>query len=96
MVNQSDIEDALLKRALGYDVTEVVEEYSQSEDDLKMTKRKVTSKNVPPDISAAKLLLEIYGRVDKDISALTDEELEAEKERLLKLLKESENDDSKK
>lgn len=50
-----------------------------------MTKRKVVSKNVPPDVSALKLLVELDG--DSDLSSLTDEELEKEKLRLLSELK---------
>ena len=53
-----------------------------------MTKRKVTTKNVPPDISAAKLLLELEEEGEKkyDLSFLSDEELRREKERLLSVL----------
>lgn len=83
------VKDALLKRAVGYEAQEVTEEYT---DDglggIKMVKRKVVSKNVPPDVSAVKLLVELSG--DKDIKELTDEELENEKIRLLKLLESSE------
>ena len=49
-----------------------------------MVKRKVVSKNVPPDVSAVKLLVELEG--ENDIKDLTDEELEKEKQRLIKLL----------
>ena len=49
-----------------------------------MIKRKVVSKNVPPDVSAVKLLVEIDG--ENTIKDLTDEELEKEKQRLIKLL----------
>ena len=54
-----------------------------------MIKRKVVSKNVPPDVSAAKLLYEIEGGAT-NLKDLTDEELEKEKQRLLEILK---NDD---
>ncbi len=50
-----------------------------------MVKRKVISKNVPPDVSAVKLLVELTG--EDDIKNLSDEELEREKTRLLVLLK---------
>ena len=72
---------ALVKRALGYDTEEVIEEYSQGQDGIVLTKKKVTKKNVPPDISALKALLELT--TPNDISSLTDEELEKEKQRLL-------------
>lgn len=84
-VTESDIKSALIKKALGYDATEVVEEYvSGEEGEIKLSKKKVTKKNVPPDLTALKLLM------DEDslpLSSMTDEELQKEKERLLKLLK---------
>ena len=77
------LKTALKKRALGYNSTEVTEEYVEDgEGGVKLVKRKVVKKNVPPDVSAAKLLIEIEG-VD-DITKLSDEELEEEKQRLLK------------
>jgi len=83
-----DLKDALLKKALGYDCTETVEEYTSSnEGEVKLSKKKVTTKNVPPDITAIKMLL---GEEFQKVETLTDEELEQEKERLLKLLKEAE------
>ena len=88
-VSQSDFKDALVKKALGYDCTEVVEEYvSGDEGEIRLTKKKVTKKNVPPDITAIKLLID---QTDQAIEELSDEQLEAEKQRLLKLLKEYEN-----
>lgn len=54
---------------------------------MKLVKRRETKKDVPPDLKAVKLLLE-----EKDYSALSDEELEAEKRRLLAQLKEEAND----
>lgn len=80
------IQDALLKKALGYNATEVVEEYVTGEEgEIKLTKKKVTKKNVPPDITAIKIL------IDKDEltpELMTDEQLEQEKIRLIKLLDE--------
>lgn len=49
-----------------------------------MVKKKVTKREIPPDIKAVKLILE--GGGDEELS---DEELEAEKEKLLKMLKEN-------
>lgn len=73
-----------MKKALGYDATEVVEEYVSSEEgEIKLTKKKVTKKNVPPDMAALKILLD---ENDKPISEMTDEQLKEEKARLLKLL----------
>jgi hypothetical protein len=43
-VTQVDFKDALIKKALGYDATEVVEEYvSGEEGEIKLTKKKERS-----------------------------------------------------
>ena len=78
------IGDALLKVALGYQVAEVTEEYAEVDGDLKLTKRKRTKKDVPPDLKAVQLLLAERGGAD--VSVMTDEELKKEKKRLLFLL----------
>lgn len=83
-----EIRKAMIKRAVGYDTEETVEEYSGSGDEVTMVRKKVTKKNVPPDISAAKLLLEESGG---DYSTMTDEQLAAEKQRLIELLKKGES-----
>ena len=76
--------EALMKVALGFQVAEVTEEYAEVDGALKLTKRKRTKKDVPPDLKAVQLLLaEQHGGVE----TLSDEELEKEKERLLALLK---------
>lgn len=49
--------------------------------ELTLVKKKVTKREVPPDIKAVKMLLEERGEA-------SDEELEAEKLRLLSLLDE--------
>ena len=79
------LNEAILKVALGYSVEEVTEEYGVENGELKLLKRRETKKDIPPDLKAMKLLLD-----DKDYSALSDEELEAEKQKLLKQLKEEE------
>ncbi len=80
------IRKAILKKATGYETSETVEEYQDTDDGLILTKKKVTKKHVPPDTQAVKMLLELDE--EKDIKSLTDEELEAEKLRLLNILKE--------
>ena len=80
---EKSVKEAVLKVALGYSLKEVTEEYGGEDGELKLVKRKETLKDVPPDLKAAKLLLE-----EDDYTAFTDEELEAEKKRLLKQLKE--------
>ena len=80
------IEKALLKRAIGYSSKEITKEYQINEGEEVLVRKKVAVKNVPPDISAAKILLEAFDRA-ADLNSMTDEELEAEKKRLMGLLK---------
>ncbi len=81
---KQDLKDALIKKALGYDVKEVIEEYSSDSDgEVKLSKKKVTTKNIPPDMTALKILLD---ENQKDTTQMTDEELYQEKIRLLCLL----------
>lgn len=76
---QEKINDALLKVALGGSIAEVTEEYAEVDGELKLTKRKKTKRDVPPDLKALQLLIVDSG---KDYAAMSDEELEAEKLRL--------------
>lgn len=78
---------ALVKKATGFETQETVEEFADLDGEMKLLKRKVTTKVVPPDVSAVKLLIEL-GEGERDISAMSDEELEAERERIINLLKE--------
>ncbi len=87
-VDKKDLQQALIKKALGYDATEVVEEYVGDGEEIKLSKKKVTTKNVPPDMSALKFLLD---ETQKEVSEMTDQELYDEKVRLLCLLKEIQN-----
>ncbi len=75
---------SLYKKALGYTATEKAVEYSPEGD---VTKRKVTSKHYPPDISALKTYLELSDDTAQ-FRKLSDEELQEEKMRLIKLLEE--------
>ena len=81
---ETKLEDALLKVALGFQVAEITEEFAEVDGELKLTKRKRIKKDVPPDLKAVQLLLgeNLGAAVDK----MTDEELEAEKQRLLAAL----------
>ena len=78
-MRREEVTEALRRRALGYEADEVVEEYGFTEGEAVLLKRKVTKKDVPPDIQAAKLLLE----AEEPLAALTDEQLEQEKARPL-------------
>ena len=84
--SENDLKSALYRKAVGYDSTETVDEYSASHDELDHVRRKVTIKNVPPDVSALKMLLDM--NETEDLSALSDEQLEKERKKLLKILKE--------
>ena len=92
--SENDLKSALYRKAVGYDSTETAEEYSESDGELVLVKRKVTIKNVPPDVSALKMLLDM--NETEDLSALSDEQLEKERKKLLKILKEKKKCSSKK
>ena len=87
---EEKIGEALLKVALGYQVAEVTEEYAEVDGKLKLTKRKKTKKDVPPDLKAVQLLLANEDGVG--FSDLSDEALESEKARLLALLQQEGED----
>ena len=90
------IENALLKKAIGYDCDEIIEEYViDDEGNAKLSKKKITKKHISPDIPAAKILLEQYANenLDSKFENMTDEQLKQENIKLLKLLKnKGEND----
>lgn len=85
------IKNALYKKAVGYDSTETVEEYADNDGELVLVKKKVTTKNVPPDISAIKIMLGLDDDVT-DLAFMSDEELERERKRLIKKIKEKTDD----
>ena len=81
---QTLLGDALLKKAIGYDTSEIIEEFSENDGQVVLVKKKVTKKSVPPDMTALKMLLE--GESRADVTTMTEEELKAERNRLLKEL----------
>ena len=88
-----NIKEALLKKAVGFESDEIVEEYTTDESgNAVLSKRKITKKVNPPDVNALKFLLEQNSLFDNEISKMTDEQLLAEKERLLQLLKQKEEE----
>lgn len=93
---ESDVVKALTKKALGYDTTEIIEEYSLDEDNNeKLVKKKITKKSVPPDITAVKVLIELQSLENScDLKDLTDTELDEKIEQILKQIKEQENDNN--
>lgn len=76
---------------------EITTEYIRDEDTGEMiqTKQKVCEKSIPPNTDIIKLIYQHLAEDKKDYDALSDEELEQEKLRLLKELKEKENDSGK-
>lgn len=85
-----EIIDAVRRKAIGYTAEERVEEQALKDGEMQTIKVKVTVKEVPPDISAVKCLMELGEQTS--VEDMTEEELEKEKMRLLKMLKESENE----
>lgn len=86
-IKNKKIKEALLNKALGYTTQEVTEEYGYTGEEFVLQKRKTSTKSYPPDLTALQMLLG-KEEVNNDLSNLTDEELEKEKERLLLILKE--------
>ena len=86
-MQEDKVRDAVLKVALGFRVEEVTEEYGMEDGEMRLMKRRETHKDIPPDLKAVRLLLE-----GTDYASFTDEQLEAEKEKLLRQLeREKEN-----
>ena len=86
--SQKKIKKALLDKALGYTTQEVIEEYGFSGEEFVLQKRKTSTKTYPPDLSALQMLLDETEEADNKYLNFSKEELEKEKIRLLKLLKE--------
>lgn len=80
------MEEVLLRKANGYSFEEKTEEFAVVDGEMTLVKRKVSTKYVQPDVGALKALAELTDDIG-DLSELTDEQLKAEKLRLLKLLK---------
>ena len=87
-MSDDGLKKALFKCAVGFDTSEVVEEYAVDEGELKLVKRKVTKRDVPPDIKAVKMLLD----GEADIAGMSDEELEERRKKLIEMLKEDKNE----
>ncbi|HIQ65657.1 MAG TPA: hypothetical protein IAB25_01185 [Candidatus Coproplasma stercoravium] len=87
-MSDEGLKKALIKCAVGFDTSEVVEEYAVDGDGLKLVKRKVTKRDVPPDIKAVKMLLD----GEADAREMSDEELEERRKKLIEMLKEETGD----
>lgn len=84
---EEEIKCALKKCAVGFGTSEVVEEFSVEDGELRLVKKKVTRRDIPPDIKAVKMLMDESG-----LDGLSDGELEEEKQKLLEILKEGKFD----
>lgn len=87
MEKRESVKEALTKCAVGLSASEVIEEFTVEDGELKLVKKKVTKREIPPDIKAVKMLLDSEG-----VGGATDEELAAERENLIKMLKEGDCD----
>ena len=86
--SQKKIKQALLDKALGYTTQEIIEEYGISGEEFVLQKRKTSTKTYPPDLSALQMLLGENQVDGSKYTTFSKEELEQEKTRLIKLLKE--------
>lgn len=85
---------------IGSETTETICEYvlDNETNEMKLVKKKVNEKTLPPNVDLIKIIFQqIRDEQNKelDYDKLTDEELEKERVRLLKELKEMENDSGK-
>ncbi len=87
MEKRESVKEALTKCAVGLSASETIEEFAVEDGELKLVKKKVTRREIPPDIKAVKMLLD-----SEACGGATDEELAAERENLIKMLKEGDCD----
>lgn len=85
---------------LGSATTETTCEYvlDSETNEMKLVKKKVNEKSLPPNIDLIKMIFQQIKEDDEkkyDYDKMTDEQLEQEKQRLLKELKEMKNDSRK-
>ena len=92
MDEEEKLKRALYKKAMGYGVSEETVEYvTNDKGEEVVSKRKVSKKYIPPDASALRLLIEhFYSNTYRDIESMSDEELEKERDEIIKMLKEEE------
>lgn len=87
--DEEKVAKQLLKKAMGYSVDEVVMEYVNDDDNnMKLVKKKVTKKHIPPDMSAVKTIIEKYFEGDDNLIKYSDEELNLMRKQILKEIKE--------
>ena len=84
---------ALKQTIAGLTLTETTTEYTLDEETgkLKIVKQKIQEKMLPPNVDLMKMLYQQIVEPKNNFEELSDEELEKEKQRLLKELKEGAN-----
>ena len=86
------LNEAIYKKAVGYETDEIVEEYVYDESgDLKLNKKKVTKKYISPDLQSVKMLLDKLKDRENRYKDYSDEELLKEKQKLLEKLSQLKN-----
>lgn len=85
-LSQKELDNALYKKAVGYQTDEIVEEYVYDESgDFKLNKKKITKKFVSPDLQCAKMLLDkLKDNSKPKLREVSDEELLLEKQKVIK------------
>jgi len=88
---KKDLRQALVKKAVGYVAEESVDELiaDPNTQEMKIVRRKITKKHIPPDLNAAKLLYEMTGDKTFDFLDMSDEDLLEEQKKLKKLLEDN-------
>ena len=66
--DREELAAAVRRKALGYETSESVDEYGLIDGQLALIKRRVTVKDVPPDVAAVKFLMEMYGEDTEELS----------------------------
>jgi len=89
ILDMEKLKKAIKKKALGYNVVEETVDYSLVDGEMVPSKKKTATKHIPPDVAALKALMDMKDQVDYE--SMTDEELNKEKMRLLKILADTEN-----
>lgn len=84
---KDEVIKSLLKKAKGYSYNEECSEFTYSDEGERLQKKKITTKIVPPDISALKSAIELLKEQDKEIEKLTDEELNNQINEIIEKLK---------
>ena len=85
MTNKELLTKILLKKAKGYSFHEKTDEYVVVDGKKQLVKSKVVTKRVQPDVNAIRALITL-SEDHSDVTKMTDEQLQVEKLRLIRLL----------